>query len=259
MAGTLLLSAAYSVLVAALYAYIGHRIGRRRIEGPARMAQRAFVAWWYALGAGSLLAALRIVLYDADHLPVWLYEAVGQVSLLLTLVALWGLLYYLIYLYTGSERVLAPLTVFYALFYVALLLLLLWVGSPERITDNGWSLQVEPEPDLPSIVVVLFLVFLVGPQIGASVAFIRLAFRLEGRTQKYRAGVVGTSILVWFGLTLIVGAVASALKLDLAGNVVWQVVSRLIGLAAATMILMAYLPPAWIKRRLGVSSIEDET
>ena len=39
----------------------------------------------------------------------------------------------------------------------------------------------------------------------------------------------------------------------------WQFASRLIGLAAALTILMAYLPPRWLKERYGIVSLPDET
>jgi hypothetical protein len=39
----------------------------------------------------------------------------------------------------------------------------------------------------------------------------------------------------------------------------WQLASRLIGLAAALTILMAYLPPRWLKQRYGILSLTDES
>ena len=38
----------------------------------------------------------------------------------------------------------------------------------------------------------------------------------------------------------------------------WQLASRLSGLAAPLTILMAYLPPRWLKQRYGIISLSDE-
>ncbi len=38
----------------------------------------------------------------------------------------------------------------------------------------------------------------------------------------------------------------------------WQLASRFIGLAAALTILLAYLPPRWLKQRYDILSLSDE-
>ena len=211
-----------------------------------------FVLWWHALAGSSALGALSLTLYMAGALPIWLHQSISQLSLLLIVAALLGLLYYLIYLYTGSHGALKPLLVGYLLFYVSIIGLVQWIGAPDSLTDNGWSIMAEPESELPTAVSWLFLVFLVGPQIIASIAYLRLYGKATDVTQRYRIALVSGAIIAWFGSSLVASAA------ELGTSLVWQVISRLLGLAAAFVILSAYLPPAWVQRRLHVRSIIEE-
>jgi hypothetical protein len=63
---------------------------------------------------------------------------------------------------------------------------------------------------------------------------------------------VSWSIIIWFVSPVI------ALAGGLSEQDWWQLISRLIGLCAAFVILMAYLPPRWMKERFGVISLNDE-
>jgi hypothetical protein len=94
---------------------------------------------------------------------------------------------------------------------------------------------------------------LVFPQIIGSLAYFTLFFRVKEATQKYRVALVSISILIWF-LSAFLGSAAGLGQFDW-----WQIVTRLIGLAATLVILLAYRPLAWLKQRLGIISISDES
>ena len=79
-----------------------------------------------------------------------------------------------------------------------------------------------------------------------------LFFRVTGITQKYRVFLVSWSIILWF-LSPVVALAGGLSQQDW-----WELASRLIGVAAAATILMAYLPPRWLKQRYGIISLSDE-
>ncbi|MGB0653508.1 MAG: hypothetical protein ACPGQL_09940 [Thermoplasmatota archaeon] len=249
---------AHSLIVASLYFWVGREVRRREVDGDDRIAQGAFASWWYALALSSVAGALTTALYLGHRLPIYVYQTLSHASLGLILLGLWGLLYYLVYLYTGSRRALVPLAAGYGLFYLFTVGLVNWVGAPEALTDNGWTVMASPEADLPVWVGLTFLVFLVGPQIGASWALFRLGRRLEDRSQRYRLFLVSLSIFVWFGASLVVAAVQTAQEGDDGGgetSLGWQIGSRVLALAAAATTLAAYRPPKWIQRRYGIEPL----
>lgn len=254
MTNTLALTALTSVVVAALYFYVGFVVHRRGVSAEARIARDAFATWWALLGATSLLAALQTGLYLSDRLPVWLYQTFSQIALWAIFAALCALQIYLVYLYTGSKRSFVAIGAFYLILYMATIALLHWVGTPASITDDGWRLRTEPQVELGRAVGVVFLLVLVGPQMVAAVAYARLFSKTKDRTQRYRIALLTGSILVWFGTSAIVGATTDP---DVT-NPVWQVVQRLLSVAAALAILAAYKPPAFVQRLLHVEGLEKE-
>jgi hypothetical protein len=188
----------------------------------------------------------------ADRLEIWVYNSFVTLVLLVLFAALWGLQFYLVYLYTGSKRSFGPLGVFYALLFMATVALIERVGSPERIVDNGWTIRTEPQAELGLAFNLGFILLIVGPQMLAAIAYARLYRKTEDRTQKYRIAMVTGSILVWFGSSVVAAA------LELSEDVTWQLASRVIGIIGALGILMAYRPPQWIREKYGIRSIRDE-
>ncbi len=243
---TLLVSAAFAVAAAALYGYVAWVIANRPVGADARLAAGAFVAWWLMLAVSTATGAVQHVaayLHIEDVLP---YVVLGDLSLIAICVALWGLLYYLLYLYTGRRGVWLPLAVFYVAYYT-LLNGLIRSGEPTGIIVDRWQVSIEYAADLESNVLwgpVIALLIL--PQVVGSLAYFRLYFQLDDRTQKYRVAVVSWSIIIWFG------SAGLAVVADLGEQDWWQVLSRFIGLAAALAILSAYRPPAWLQKRLKV-------
>lgn len=249
---TLLLSALGSVATSALYLYIGLVLRRRRVSAEAHLANGMFVLWWLSLGGVGLLGASMTMLYLAGNLPIWLYQANVSFSLLVIFAALWGLQFYLVYLYTGSKRSFAPLGVFYAVLVLATMALIEYAGTPQAIIDNGWSLRTVPRLQLSPLAGLAFVVVLVGPQVIAAIAYARLYRKARDRTQRYRIALVASAILVWFGSSILAAA------LEANQSIAWQLTSRIISVLGATTILFAYKPPAWVQRRWGIASLEGK-
>lgn len=249
---TLAVSAAGSFLTAMLYIYIGQVLRNRRVSQEARLANGMFVLWWQAIGGLGLLGVAILLAYMAGSLPLWLYQTYVTLVLLGLFVALWGLQFYLMYLYTGSKRSFMPLAVFYAVLFVGTMALIEYAGQAERIVDNGWALRTEPRLELGVAFGLAFTLLIVGPQVAAAVAYARLFFKTRDPTQRYRIALVTGSIIVWFGS----GIVATGAQVS--DELSYQLFSRLVGIAGALVIFMAYKPPEWIRRRYGVHSIDDD-
>lgn len=257
MADTLALAGFYSLVVGVLYAYVGGQLSRRKVPPEGRLAHRMFMVWWFALAASSLNGALNIGLYRAEALRPAYYLVSTQVGLLAVVLALLGLLYYMVYIYTGSSRWFKPIVAFYVLFYVFLLALVAYLWNPPTgFTDNGWTLQPLPEnEDLNPGVSLFFVLLLIGPQIGAAMAFLRLASKLEDPTSQYRVRLLGTAILLWFGIALVGSLMNILAGMDLSTNNSWQYLTRAIGFSAVLTILAAYKPPRWVQRKYNIEPI----
>jgi hypothetical protein len=250
---TLLFSTFFAVVSAAIYGYVGWRLGKRVIpSSDARLAWMAFTIWWYGLAATTLIGAVQNLFGALGLTSLPLFITAGYINVLASSIALCGLVYYLTYLFTGSRRSLLPLVVFYFIFY-ALVVYYTAASIPEAVEVGRWSTSLTFQTDLPSPVFALIAVMLLLPQILGGIAYFTLYFRVPEKTQKYRILLVSWSIIIWF----------VSPSLAFFGNVTqhdwWQLTSRFIGLAAALTILMAYLPPPWIKQRYGILSLSDES
>lgn len=250
---TLLFNTLFAVTSASIYAYVGWRLSKRVISSSeARLAWGSFTVWWYGLAAITLIGGFLSLFgaFGLTSLP--LFVTATYINILVICVALWGLLYYLIYLFTGNRRLLLPLAVFYIIYYI-LLVYYITASTPENVNVGRWNTTLAYRAPLTGPFFVLIIVLLLLPQIIGGLAYFTLYFKVPEATQKYRILLVSWSIIVWFLSPLF------ALAGGLAQQDWWQVASRFIGLAAALTILMAYLPPRWLKQRYGIISLSDES
>jgi len=249
---TILIGALFSLLAAGIYGLVGWRLSKRAVpSSDARQAWRLFVLWWYGLAATTLINGLQSLFgaLGLTDLPIFLTTT--YVNLLVICAALLGLLYYLIYLFTGNRRTLLPLSIFYAAYYV-LLVYFVTARIPSHVDVGRWSVTVAYRVPLTGPFFSILITLLLTPQIIGGLAYFALYFRVRGVTQRYRILLVSWSIVIWFTSPLFALAGRSA-EQDW-----WQLASRFIGLTAALVILMAYLPPRWLKQRYGIASINDE-
>ncbi|HSL44767.1 MAG TPA: hypothetical protein VK897_15130 [Anaerolineales bacterium] len=249
---TLLFGATLSLLSVIIYYYVGRVLSRRRVASPdARLAWTLFVVWWYALASSTLVGAMLSVLGAFNLAGLPLFITLTQVNLLAICIALYGLMYYLIYLFTGSRRLLVPLTLFYIGYYI---LVIYYVQSriPVGVSVGRWSATLQYEQPASGPLFLIALLLLIFPQVIGSLAYFTLYFRVKTPTQKYRILLVSWSIIVWF-MSSFLASISGLSQQDW-----WQITSRLIALSASLAILLAYDPLPWIRRRLGVSSIVEE-
>lgn len=245
---TLLVSSVFSLAAALVYGWIGRLLSRRNLQNASSdFAWKLFTTWWYALSATNLVRFATGLLGYLGVTLLPLFAALTYINLLLICVALWGLLYYLIYIFTGKSGVLVPLTLFYVFYYVALVYYVT-VSTPVGIEINRWDVNLEYRFPLTGPFIAVVLAMLILPQIIGAIAYLTLVFKVREPEQRYRIVLVSTSVLVWFGHGIF------ALAGGVAEQDWWQVFTRLIGLAAALTILAAYRPPGFVQRRFGFPS-----
>lgn len=223
-----------STLSAAVFAFIGRAVTRRSVSPELKNVRDAFGLWWYGLGFTSLLGVLQVAVFVVDPHEWALLNTIGVVSILSLCVALWGLLYYLLVLFTNSQRLRWPLALGYGAFFVAILYLVFRVQARTYYLDGYTLTSVEGKTLEGSVVVLAFIVAILLPQMLAALAYLSLYPKVQDPAQRRRVVLVGLSILLWFGtgfISLIPGAAHSPY---------WQLATRLIGLAAAGVIYYAY-------------------
>jgi len=249
MLGHYFLSATTSVVVASVYLYVGHVVGRRRVSFEARTATNMFAVWWYALALLSFIGGVSDVLTGFEVTELAPYVAVLYLYFAPLCIALAALLFYLVFLFTGSRASLLPIFIAYGLFYVYLLGLISYY-NPVGVHLQDGKIAWDFERSSSSYVGLILLILLLVPQVLGALAYASLFFHVRERTQRYRIALVSGSILTWFG---------SSLAASLAGvgkTFWWPYVSQMVGILAALTILAAYRPPEWVRRRLHVEPVD---
>lgn len=249
---TLLVDSLLNCIAAVIYGYIGYRLGKRRIHfTETRLAWTFFIVWWYGLAASTFCGAVRNALGALGVLDLPLYLTITYVNLPATSLALFGLTYYLLYLFTGSRKLLVPVAIFYSLLYT-FVIYEISVHNPIGIEVGRFQISVQYEHAPSASLLWLLVALLLIPQITGSLAYFSLYFRVEDTTQKYRILLVSGGIILWFSRPLLPAL------FRLGQQEWWPIATVLIGLGAASAILFAYQPPEWVKQRYNLSSIVEE-
>jgi hypothetical protein len=249
---TLIISASFALLTAGLYVYLAWRLRERVVSSSdARVAWNIFIIWWISLATTTLIGGILNLLgaFGLTELPVFI--TVTQVNLLIICVALWSLLYYLIYLFTGNNRSLIPITIFCIANYI-LLVYYVTASVPAGVTVGRWSTTIAYQHRITGALFIFVVLMALGPQMLGALAYFTLYFRVKDPTQKFRILLVSSSIFIWFGSSLVASIIGIS-EFDW-----WQIVSRIIRLSATLAILLAYFPPHWIKQRFGIAALGEE-
>jgi hypothetical protein len=174
----------------------------------------------------------------------------GIGAFLVISVMMTGLLYYLLYLFTGREGWLWPIAGFYALAFAAGVAYVLGSGAT-GIAMTRWGAQTAyaGRPG-PAVGVFLGVAFLLPPILGA-LAHGSFFFRVKAPMARYRVGLVSLGILAWFVIAIVLGVPALA-DVDAV-----QAGGRLVTLLSILSVVAAYFPPRWVGARLGVASPEE--
>lgn len=247
-AGTLLLGAAVELAAAGLFARVAIVTLRRPVSAAGRGALIAFAAWWFgassvlAIGGAATLLGLAGVLDPTVHFALLILRALPLSGGVL------GLVYYLVYLYTGSRRALTPLVALYAAHFAFTLYYFLSL-APIHVETTAWEIRAAGASPPGAGLDVAFGIALALPILGATAAYATLLTRLDDRTQRYRVATVSIAFAQWF-LFILLGFVAGFTTRD------WFfLVYTGPGLVAAALVLGAYEPPAFLRERLSVDPV----
>lgn len=244
MQATLLLAAALSFTAALLYVAVAVAI-RQREARPAgvQRASGMFMLWWCGLAAVTALGGLNAVLVSLWEPPVSLVVGLQFLTLPAACMGLAGLLYYLLYLFTGRGGFFWLLVVGYAL-YCGFLIRSLAGWGPVGIEASFWEVSlVYAEPASPAVRASLFFLLLL-PQLTAAVALLGFGFRLPRSASRVRVLVVASGVLAWFGSAVL----ASALGVDT--EPAWEFVELVVPVAVAAAVLLVHRPPEWLQARM---------
>ncbi len=237
---------ALRIAAVAVYASVGWIVWHRQTSDNAQLANRGFSVWWLGL------AALGVVTVPAGFgwniaesgltvWRIWIYVLIPVIY-----VALGGLLYYMLYLYTGRHGLYKPIVGF----YVLLTAFLVWVvegGRPFLATDEGGETVVEYATPLPDWVGLTWSLLVILPVLVAAIMYGALFFRTHVREVRYRIALVSGGIVLWFTFSFVTTLASIGSATDEAPY--WQdVTGQLLGLLAASMALLAFMPPLRIRR-----------
>lgn len=219
---------------------IGISLARRKPQGPARRASIAFSVWWIALAVDMLLNNAPKTLVLAGFAPPPLIVAVTYAVVAAMSLMFWGLVYYLVYLFTGREGAFWPVTIFYAITFV---LATTFIASlhPVGATPSG-GIAYANQPS--AVAALLWGASILLPPILGSLAYGALVFRVKDAFRRYRIALVSTSMFLWFTTALVANAPGASSDLRAGGLAV--------GLLALLGLALAYFPPAALRRRLDI-------
>lgn len=240
---SLILDALMATATAAVFAYVGWIFSRRPASRDARRARDAFSMWWYGLAIVTAIGGARSALGAAGIEDLGLHLALSYTSLLPLTAALFGLLYYLLFIHTGRQAYYAPLAVGYAGLFLVFVWLITW-QDPQRVVLNEWNVTMENARTLSSTATAVLLVVLLGPVLAAAALYGSLAFRSDAPIVRYRVGMTSGAFLLWFGSS------AVAAMTGLTSLPYWPLASRAIGLIATLLVLAAYRPPKFVRAKL---------
>lgn len=243
----LLVRAIVALTTGIVYAYVARLVLSRRLSPEAHRANVAFATWWGTFGIVEFLAAAYNLPAAFGLRDLALAVTLINVLLVLIVVAIAGLMYYLVFLYTGSQRAYWPVVVFYGVLAVALLYLIAWMQPTGFDESQGPGALAYTRQLAGGPAITLGLVFSL-PVVVAAIAYGSLYWRTDDAHARFRIATISLSFTAWFGWS----AVSSALELGrkYPDSRALLVVNSAITLAAAFLVVAAYKPPAWIAERL---------
>ncbi len=241
----LVLDLAYGLLMTVLYGAVAWAVAKRKVSSNTELASMAFTHWWAGLALFSLLGMVASVL---GYLEAWTfvgYLTYLDVVLVLLVYLLLALMFYFVFLFTGSHKATLGVVAYY-IGFLAYLFYWINVQEPVALAYVDGAPTLEYANDLSDAPISLWIsLMLLGPLVLGALAYSTLWFRVQDRTQKFRIATVGISIFVWM-LTALGGSLGGVS--DTATW--WLVVSRAVAIAATTANFVAFRPPRWLRERL---------
>jgi hypothetical protein len=244
-AGWLFAAGVANLAATPAYWYVGTRLYERPVPARARLPSAQFSILWWGLGltgaitgVGSLVASVGALTY-ALGFTLYLLMVIGDCVLL------WGMVGYLLYIYTGRYH-LVGLTAGYAAFYV---IVLYWVNAsgPIGVSFATGSLAIQYSHMVGGLILLLVIVGLIFPEFIAAVLYLSLLPRTHDRTLRFRIAMVSAAVFLFFAVAFFTPA----------GDVA-ALVRAVLDVGSAGLALFAYFPPEALQRWLGVAAVPPE-
>jgi hypothetical protein len=234
---------AISVLGVAVYAYVGWRLLQRKVSPRSQLASYQFALWWLGLGAALSAGRIELALALGNQLPYTTAIVFSLLNVVIESVYLWGLVGSLVYVYRGRYYLLG-LGVLYSAFYVASVYAIFAQGPYAVSMVTGTPSLVYANPAGPNVALALQLVVLIPELVGACL-YLSLLRQAEDRTVRWRISLVGSSILLWVAIHAFVPSAGYD----------WIFAKTILDVLPAILSLLGLVPPAWIRRKLGIASV----
>lgn len=243
----LVVQAIVALLTGLVYAYVARLVGRRETSPQAARANFSFATFWGTFGALEFLVGLYQLPAAFGYRDLALTITLINLILVMIAVALCGLVYFLVYLYTGSSRAFWPIVGAYAILAVALLYLIAWM-QPLGFDESLGPGQLKYAHQLAGAPAITLGLLFTVPVVLAAVGYGTLYFRTQSPAAKLRIGIVALSFLGWFGWS----TVSTILELQRKNpnNLALLVTNSAISLVVPILIVIAYKPPAWLRKRI---------
>lgn len=236
---TLVVTTATAAVFFALSATL---LRRPMLDEGARTANLAFGLWWFAVGAQQTVVALRIPLALTEA-PLSLMVGFSFANLAAFTLGLAGLLYYLLYLFTGRTVVSWPLLLFYSV-YCGWGIQYLATRWPVGYDVTPWGVNIDYALAASPMATLTALLVLFGPPLVAVGALLVLSQRMPLGPSRLRVVVLALAIALWFSSAIVAAGLGATAD-------TWQAVATLIPLGVGVAVLTVYRPPPWLRDRLG--------
>ena len=227
VAATLILGSTLTLLAGLLYAAAGVRFARR-----ARLAGHAvalYSLFWFGLAFFGLTDGAWSLAVPLADPPLAVGVAILHLKTLVGAAAFLGLVHYLLYVYTGSRRILAPLVAFYAVVYAVVA----WsyvVAQPVGQEARAWrSGLVYANPGTAWDVAASLLLFV--PPLLAAIAYAGLLRHAGEPAQRRRVVATSLAFAAFFGGLLVGWLLEPAW---------WPPVEKALAIATAALVLWAH-------------------
>lgn len=232
---TLVASSLGASVAGGMFLAAGLNVRSRAVTGEAATALHLLSLWWLGLAMFAVAGASVDLTAALGARPFELFLVFHYMRIVALCIGLWGLMYYVTFVLTGSRSVMAPLAAFYALYYAAIVFVIT-LGQPMGVEAAPFPRLALAAPVVDAAAAALLLVI---PPLVAAITYLALFLKAEEPTQRMRIVLVAVGTLAWLaGTVLREASVATVTPIAL-------------GLLSAWAVSWAYGPPEWARRRLG--------
>lgn len=242
----LLVTTGVNLLAVIVATFVARELLRRPTQGASRRATRMFALWWGAFAADTLLNTLTWLAGGAGIASEAVVALLSYPALTCIVLMIWGLMYYLTYLFTGRESLFTPIAVFYALSWVAFVALVIYL-HPIGVRMGPYSGEIAYSIQPPAAASLWVAIFFLLPPILGAILYGTLVFRVKERAHRYRILAVSVGIFVWFTSSLVFTGTG-------AGGDALAITGKVLGLACLGLFLSAYVRPRWLRGGVGADA-----